>query len=58
MSAPDRPTHEALTQTAARALAALKGLQREDGHWCAVFEGDSFMQSEYLLMMWILGHER
>jgi len=58
MSAPDRPTLEALTQTAARALAALKGLQREDGHWCAELEGDSILQSEYLLMKWILGQER
>ena len=40
-----------------RAVAALKSLQRADGHWCAELEGDSILQSEYLLMKWILGQE-
>lgn len=42
----------------ARALTALRSLQRADGHWCAELEGDSILQSEYLLMKWILGQER
>jgi squalene-hopene/tetraprenyl-beta-curcumene cyclase len=54
---PDRQTLETLAVTAADALAALKSLQREDGHWCAELEGDSILQSEYLLMKWILGQE-
>ena len=29
---------------------ALASLQRKDGHWCAELEGDSILQSEYLLM--------
>ncbi len=41
-----------------RAVTALKSLQRADGHWCAELEGDSILQSEYLLMKWILGQER
>ncbi len=41
-----------------RAIEALKGLQNEDGHWCAELEGDSILESEYLLMKFILGQER
>lgn len=41
----------------ARAVAALTQLQRADGHWCGELEGDSILQSEYLLMKWILGQE-
>ncbi len=40
------------------AVDALLSLQRDDGHWCAELEGDSILQSEYLLMKFILGHER
>ncbi len=39
------------------AIEALESLQRSDGHWCAELEGDSILQSEYLLMKWILGQE-
>lgn len=45
-------------QSLARAVAALASLQRGDGHWCAELEGDSILQSEYILMKWILGQER
>ena len=40
------------------AQQALASLQKRDGHWCAELEGDSILQSEYLLMKWILGQER
>ncbi|MEE2972868.1 MAG: squalene--hopene cyclase, partial [Planctomycetota bacterium] len=40
-----------------RAVDGLVGRQHEDGHWCAELEGDSILQSEYLLMKWILGQE-
>lgn len=40
------------------AITALKSLQHEDGHWCAELEGDSILESEYLLMKFILGQER
>jgi squalene-hopene/tetraprenyl-beta-curcumene cyclase len=55
---PDRATLDRLSRTASDALGALKSLQRADGHWCAELEGDSILQSEYLLMKWILGQER
>ncbi|MEC9156655.1 MAG: squalene--hopene cyclase [Planctomycetota bacterium] len=44
-------------ETRDRAVEALLSLQREDGHWCAELEGDSILQSEYILMKWILGQE-
>jgi squalene-hopene/tetraprenyl-beta-curcumene cyclase len=47
---PDRATLDRLARTATDALGALKSLQRPDGHWCAELEGDSILQSEYLLM--------
>ena len=40
------------------ALGALRSLQKADGHWCAELEGDSILQSEYMLMKFILGQER
>lgn len=41
-----------------RAVEALLSLQRPDGHWCAELQGDSILQSEYLLMKFILEQER
>lgn len=41
-----------------RAVVALRSLQKADGHWCAELEGDSILESEYILMKWILGQER
>ncbi len=46
-----------LRRCAEAALRALRSLQRPDGHWCGELEGDSILQSEYLLMKWILGQE-
>ena len=32
-------------------------MQNDDGHWCAEFEGDSILQSEYILLKWMVGKE-
>ena len=57
-TASSRPlTNAEIEQHLAGALGALLSLQREDGHWCGELEGDSILQSEYLLMKWILGQE-
>jgi len=40
-----------------RARAALLSMQHPDGHWCAELEGDSILQSEFILMKFILGQE-
>ncbi|HJO16174.1 MAG TPA: squalene--hopene cyclase [Phycisphaerales bacterium] len=41
----------------AKGMEAVRGLQREDGHWCGLLQGDSILESEYLLMKFILGQE-
>ena len=40
------------------ALDALLGCQESDGHWCGELQGDSILESEYLLMKFILGQEQ
>lgn len=47
-----------LSAATARAIEALCSLQHADGHWCGELEGDSILQSEYLLMKWILSQEQ
>ncbi|MCA9286510.1 MAG: squalene--hopene cyclase [Phycisphaerales bacterium] len=53
----DHSQRQALERTLEHAIEALRTLQRPDGHWCAELEGDSILQSEYLLMKFILGQE-
>lgn len=33
----------------------LLSFQQEDGHWCAELEGDTILESEYILVMYYLG---
>ncbi|HXE52486.1 MAG TPA: squalene--hopene cyclase [Tepidisphaeraceae bacterium] len=40
-----------------KAKNALLRLQKPDGHWCGELQGDSILESEYLLLKWILGQE-
>jgi squalene-hopene/tetraprenyl-beta-curcumene cyclase len=47
-----------LIDTRNRALEALKSLQHDDGHFCAELQGDSILESEYILMKFILSQER
>ena len=42
----------------AKARDALLSLQHADGHWCGELEGDSILQSEYLLLLTWLGREK
>lgn len=41
-----------------RALAALLDRQEAEGHWCGELEGDSILQSEYVLLKWIIEQEQ
>lgn len=41
-----------------RAARHLRSLQHEDGHWRGELEGDSILESEYLLVQHFLGRER
>ncbi|MFW6060231.1 MAG: squalene--hopene cyclase [Phycisphaeraceae bacterium] len=60
-ASPDREDLRQLTNRARRALDAamprLLDRQHDDGHWCAELEGDSILQSEYILLKWILHQE-
>jgi squalene-hopene/tetraprenyl-beta-curcumene cyclase len=47
-----------LKQTLRRAVAALLSVRYPAGHWCGELQGDSILESEYLLMKFILGQER
>ena len=47
-----------VSSAVAKARDALLALQHDDGHWCAELEGDSILQSEYLLLLAWLGLER
>ncbi len=38
-----------------RARARLLELQQADGHWCAELEGDTILESEYVLLLLFLG---
>ncbi len=49
--------HAAAEQCVQRGVAALRELQRSDGHWCGLLQGDSILESEYLLMKFALGQE-
>lgn len=40
-----------------RAVANLLGQQAPDGYWCAELEGDSILESEYILLKWIIEEE-
>lgn len=39
------------------AVRHLLGLQQADGHWCAELEGDSILESEYAMLLWLLGRQ-
>ena len=61
----DRPAAETSPFSRARLDQALDrcrekflAAQHEDGHWCGELEGDSILESEYILLMAFLGRER
>src|SRR5580658_2845194 len=41
-----------------RARRCLVGLQKPDGHWCGELQGDTILESEYILLMAFLGREK
>jgi squalene-hopene/tetraprenyl-beta-curcumene cyclase len=48
----------ALQDAIDRARDCLLSLQQPDGHWCGELEGDTILESEYVLLMAFLGRER
>ncbi|MCL2647677.1 MAG: squalene--hopene cyclase, partial [Phycisphaerales bacterium] len=58
----DRPLESplpplAVSPTLDRAKETLIGMQHGDGYWCAELQGDSILESEYILLKFILGQE-
>jgi len=56
-ASPDDAIGIAVRAALQRAVAALLEKQKPDGHWCGELEGDSILESEYLLMKFIIGQE-
>jgi squalene-hopene/tetraprenyl-beta-curcumene cyclase len=51
---PGAPLHDALD----RARRCLLARQKADGHWVGELQGDTILESEYMLLMAFLGRER
>src|SRR5262245_61336307 len=51
-------THSQLDAAIERTSQWLLAQQHGDGHWCAELEGDSILESEYLLLLAWMGRER
>jgi squalene-hopene/tetraprenyl-beta-curcumene cyclase len=53
------PAHfPTLAAAADRARRLLLSQQRPDGHWCGELQGDTILESEYVMLMAFLGRER
>lgn len=53
-----RPADERLADAVARTRDWLLAQQHDDGYWCAELEGDTILESEYLLLLAYLGREK
>jgi squalene-hopene/tetraprenyl-beta-curcumene cyclase len=51
------PIVDALDQTIERAKTALLDRQNAAGYWCGELQGDSILESEYILLRFVLGQE-
>src|SRR5262245_17834041 len=53
------PAHATPLRSAiARARDCLLQLQQADGHWCGELQGDTILESEWIMLMAFLGRER
>lgn len=57
--APVRPPQQPRRERALRAIEDAQGwllaAQRDDGHWCGELEGDTILETEYVLLLHFLG---
>jgi squalene-hopene/tetraprenyl-beta-curcumene cyclase len=63
--APGRPPHQAPRERTLRTLRAMRAIedaqawllaaQEADGHWCGELEGDTILETEYVLLLHFLG---
>ena len=49
------PYRQRLLNATAAARDFHLSLQKSDGHWCAELEGDTILESEYILLMYYIG---
>jgi squalene-hopene/tetraprenyl-beta-curcumene cyclase len=54
----DGPHPSRLTTGIDHARRCLLGMQAADGHWCGELQGDTLLESEYVLLMAFLGREK
>ena len=57
------PTHSTESQSSfdramEKARAAVLGIQKPDGHWCGELQGDTILESEYIMLMAFLGRDQ
>ena len=52
------PSHLTLGEALARAQDCLLSIQKPDGHWCGELQGDTILESEYIMLMAFLGRDR
>jgi len=55
--APSAPLRDRARRSLDRAIDRLMVEQRPEGYWCAELEGDSILESEYILLKWIIEQE-
>jgi len=51
----DTPEQTRVAAAIDAAAERLRSLQHADGHWCGELEGDTILESEYLLLLYALG---
>ena len=54
----ERQTSSPLRRAILNARNCLLGLQKPDGHWCGELQGDTILESEYILLLAFLGREQ
>jgi squalene-hopene/tetraprenyl-beta-curcumene cyclase len=54
----DRAHHSALRTAIDRARDCLLAKQAADGHWCGELQGDTILESEFIILMAFLGRQR
>ncbi|MCI0640530.1 MAG: squalene--hopene cyclase [Gemmataceae bacterium] len=54
----DPPHLPVLDRALVDAVHCLLSMQKPDGHWCAELQGDTILESEYILLMAILGRDQ
>lgn len=55
---PSLAVSRSLRSAVSDARDRLLALQKPDGHWCAELQGDTILESEYVLLLAFLGEER